>query len=160
MEKKGVKPSESAASDIFSLLVETSDREKRKRKEELLSPLGVKEFFVSGSITIDKRTCKGVECKLCIKACPTNALFWRATGEVGIIEELCIYCGACVLNCIVDDCIKITRKRENGKIERFSTPRAFTILEHGVNAKKRHERVKAVFPTPEEYLKLYKPQMT
>ena len=160
MEKKGVKPSESAASDIFSLLVETSDREKRKRKEELLSPLGVKEFFVSGSITIDKRTCKGVECKLCIKACPTNALFWRATGEVGIIEELCIYCGACVLNCIVDDCIKITRKRENGEIERFSTPRAFTILEHGVNAKKRHERARAIFPTVEEYLKLYKPQMT
>jgi ferredoxin len=147
-----------AASDIFSLLLETSEKEKRKRREELLAPLGVKEFFVSGSITIDKRTCKGVECKLCIKACPTNALFWRA-GEVGITEELCIYCGACVLNCIVDDCIKITRKRENGDMEKFSTPRAFTMLEHGINAKKRVERVRAIFPTVAEYLRLYKPLM-
>ncbi|MEM2676173.1 MAG: hypothetical protein QXT10_06755 [Candidatus Bathyarchaeia archaeon] len=146
-------------SDIFSLLVETGEREKRKRREELLAPLGVKEFFVDGSINIDKRTCKGVECKLCIKACPTNALFWKSSGEVGITEELCIYCGACVLNCIVDDCIKITRKRENGETERFSTPRAFTMLESAINAKKRHERVRAVFPTTTEYLKLYKPQM-
>lgn len=159
MEKKD-KPGGFAASDIFSLLVETSEREKRRRREELLAPLGVKEFFVSGTITIDKRTCKGVECKLCIKACPTNALFWKSSGEVGITEELCIYCGACVLNCIVDDCIKITRKRENGEIERFSTPRAFTMLEHGVNAKKRVERVRAIFPTVADYLKLYKPLMT
>ncbi len=160
MEKKGAKPSESAVSDIFSLLVETSEKEKQKRREALLSPLGVKEFFVGGSITIDKRTCKGVECKLCIKACPTNALFWRATGEVGITEELCIYCGACVLNCIVDDCIKIVRRRENGETEKFSTPRAFTLLQNAINTKKRHERIRAIFPTTEEYLKLYKPQMT
>ncbi|MEM1551968.1 MAG: hypothetical protein QXH03_04810 [Candidatus Bathyarchaeia archaeon] len=159
MEKKG-KSSESAFSDIFSLLLETSEKEKRKRREELLAPLGVKEFFVGGSISIDKRTCKGVECKLCIKACPTNALFWKSSGEVGITEELCIYCGACVLNCIVDDCIKITRKRENGETERFSTPRAFTMLENSINAKKRHERVRTIFPTITEYLRLYKPQMT
>ena len=157
---KKAKPGEFASSDIFSLLVETSEKERRKRREELLAPLGIKEFFIGGSITIDKRTCKGVECKLCIKACPTNALFWRATGEVGITEELCIYCGACVLNCIVDDCIKITRRRENGEIEKFSTPRAFTILEHGINAKKRLERVRAVFPTATDYLKLYKPLIT
>ncbi|MEM3566562.1 MAG: hypothetical protein QXK47_00720 [Candidatus Bathyarchaeia archaeon] len=149
-----------ASADIFSLLVETSEKERRKRREELLAPLSVKEFFVSGSITIDRRTCKGVECKLCIKACPTNALFWKSSGEVGITEELCIYCGACVLNCIVDDCIKITRKRENGETERFSTPRAFTMLENAINAKKRHERVRAIFPTATEYLRLYKPQMT
>jgi Fe-S-cluster-containing dehydrogenase component len=157
---KKAKPDEFASSDIFSLLVETSEKERRKRREELLAPLGVKEFFVGGSITIDKRTCKGVECKLCIKACPTNALFWRATGDVGITEELCIYCGACVLNCIVDNCIKITRRRENGEIEKFSTPRAFTILEHGINAKKRLERVRTVFPTAADYLKRYKPLMT
>jgi len=157
---KKAKPGEFASSDIFSLLVETSEKERRKRREELLAPLGIKEFFIGGSITIDKRTCKGVECKLCIKACPTNALYWRATGDVGIIEELCIYCGACVLNCIVDDCIKITRRRENGEIEKFSTPRAFTILEHGINAKKRLERVRAVFPTAADYLKLYKPLIT
>jgi Fe-S-cluster-containing dehydrogenase component len=157
---KKAKPDEFTSSDIFSLLVETGEKERRKRREELLAPLGIKEFFVDGSITIDKRTCKGVECKLCIKACPTNALFWRATGEVGITEELCIYCGACVLNCIVDNCIRITRKRENGEIEKFSTPRAFTILENAINTKKRQERARAIFPTVEEYLKLYKPQMT
>lgn len=154
------KPGSFASLDIFSLLIETSEKEKRKRREELLAPLGVKEYFVDGSITIDKRTCKGVECKLCIKACPTNALFWKSSGEVGITEELCIYCGACVLNCIVDNCIKITRKRENGETERFSTPRAFTTLENTINTKKRTERVRAVFPTALEYLKLYKPLLT
>jgi Fe-S-cluster-containing dehydrogenase component len=157
---KKAKPNEFTSYDIFSSLVETGEKERRKRREELLAPLGIKEFFVDGSITIDKRTCRGVECKLCIKACPTNALFWRATGEVGITEELCIYCGACVLNCIVDNCIRITRKRENGEIEKFSTPRAFTILENAINSKKRQERARAIFPTVEEYLKLYKPQMT
>ncbi|MEM3153778.1 MAG: hypothetical protein QW629_03595 [Candidatus Bathyarchaeia archaeon] len=160
MEKKTAKSNESTVPDIFSLLVETDEKEKRKRREELLLPLGVKEFFVDGSITIDKRTCKGVECKLCIKACPTNALFWRAAGEVGVTEELCIYCGACVLSCIVDNCIKVMRKRENGETETFSTPRAFTMLEHGINAKKRVERIRAIFPTTTEYLKMYKPQMT
>ncbi|MEM3579010.1 MAG: hypothetical protein QXL54_02155 [Candidatus Bathyarchaeia archaeon] len=147
-------------SDIFSLLVETGEKEKRKRREEFLAPLGVKEFFVDGKITINKRTCKGVECKLCIKACPTNALFWKSIGEVGITEELCIYCGACVLNCIVDDCIKIVRKRENGEVERFSTPRAFTMLENSINARKRFDRVKAIFPSAVDYLRMYNPSMT
>lgn len=147
------------SSDIFSLLVETSEKEKRRRREELLAPLGVKEFFVDGKITIDKRICKGVECKLCIKACPTNALFWKSSGEVGIIEELCIHCGACVLNCMVDDCIKVVRRREDGKVEKFSTPRVFTMLEHGISTRKRLDRVKAIFPSTTDYLKLYKPSL-
>lgn len=159
MEKKAEIGGSSSA-DIFSLLVETSEKEKRKRREELLTPLGVKEFFVDGKIAIDKRICKGVECKLCIKACPTNALFWKSSGEVGVTEELCIYCGACVLNCIVDDCIKVVRKRENGKVESFSTPRALTMLEHNINAMKRFDRVRAIFPSVTDYLKLYKPSMT
>jgi len=148
----------SSSSDIFQLLLETAERERKQRREELLAPLGVKEFFVDGSITIDKRTCKGVECKLCIKACPTNALFWK-TGEVGITKELCIYCGACVLNCIVDDCIKVSRKRTNGEVETFSTPRGVTLLQNIINAKKRLERVKSIFPTLDDYLKRYKPSM-
>ena len=148
----------SSSSDIFQLLLETAERERKQRREELLAPLGVKEFFVDGSITIDKRTCKGVECKLCIKACPTNALFWK-TGEVGITKELCIYCGACVLNCIVDDCIKVSRKRTNGEVETFSTPRGVTLLQNSINAKKRLERVKSIFPTLDDYLKRYKPSM-
>jgi ferredoxin len=149
----------SSSSDIFQLLLETAERERKQRREELLAPLGVKEFFVDGSITIDKRTCKGVECKLCIKACPTNALFWK-TGEVGITKELCIYCGACVLNCIVDDCIKVSRKRANGEVETFGTPRGVTLLQNSINAKKRLERVKSIFPTLDDYLKRYKPSMT
>jgi ferredoxin len=140
--------------DIFQTLMETAEKEKKKRREELLAPLGVKEFFVEGSISINKRICEGVECKLCIKACPTNALYWKA-GEVGLIEELCIYCGACVLSCIVDDCIKIVRKRENGEIEKFSKPRDFTALQHSISVKKRFERVKSVFPKPEDYIKRY-----
>jgi len=105
--------------NIFQILMETAEKEKKKRREELLASLGVKEFFAEGSITINKRTCEGVECRLCIKACPTNALFWK-TGEVGITQELCIYCGACVLSCIVDDCIKIVRKRLDDEVESFS----------------------------------------
>ena len=156
MAKKNTRGSSN--SDIFQLLLETAERDKKQRREELLAPLEVKEFFVDGSITINKRTCKGVECKLCIKACPTNALFWK-TGEVGITEELCIYCGACVLSCIVDNCIKVSRKRANGEVETFSTPRDVTLLQNSINTKKRLERVKSIFPTPQEYLKRYKPSM-
>ncbi|MDI6905387.1 MAG: 4Fe-4S binding protein [Candidatus Bathyarchaeia archaeon] len=96
----------------------------------------------------------GVECKLCIEACPTNALYWKA-GDVGMIEELCVYCGACVLSCIVDDCIKIVRKRLNGEVESFSKPRDFMTLQHSINAKKRFERIQDVFPKAEDYLKRY-----
>ena len=148
------KPSKHESFNKRQLLTEKAEKEKKKRRQELLTLLNVKEFFVNGRITINKRTCKGVECKLCIEACPTNALFWRA-GEVGITEELCIYCGACVLSCIVDDCIKITRKRENGEVETFSKPREFMMLQFGINAKKRYERIRDVFPKAEDYLKRY-----
>ena len=144
--------------DIFQLLTETSEKERQRRRKELIASLGVKEFFEEGNITIDKRTCKGIECKLCIKACPTCALFWKAEG-VEITKELCIYCGACVLSCIVDDCIRISRKRENGEHETFSTPRGFTMLQQCINAKKRLERVKGLFPTSERFLGKYKPDM-
>jgi ferredoxin len=159
MKQMQGKSKKASDTDIFKILTEATEKAKRKRREELLTPLGIKDFFVAGKISIDKRTCKGVECKLCIKACPTNALYWKA-GEVGITEELCIYCGACVVNCIVDDCIRIVRKRENGEVEKFSMPRAFTLLEHSINARKRFERVRTIYPTALEYLKSYKPQMT
>jgi len=149
------KPSKSSSVDIFQLLMETAEKERKKRREELLAPLGVKEFFVEGSIIINMRTCKGVECKLCIEACPTNALFWKA-GDVGITEELCIYCGACVLSCVVDDCIEVVRKRANGEVESFSKPKVFMTLQHGINTKKRFERTRDIFPKPEDYLKRYK----
>jgi Na+-translocating ferredoxin:NAD+ oxidoreductase RNF subunit RnfB len=141
--------------DIFNLLSEDKDKAKKKRRQELLASTGVKEFFEEGSINIDKRTCWGVECKLCIKACPTNALYWKA-GEVGIIDDLCVYCGACVLCCMVDDCIKIEREREDGKTERFSKPKEVLKLQEKVNVKKRFDRVREVFPTHESYCEKYK----
>ena len=114
----------------------------------------MKEFFKEGSISINKHTCEGVQCKLCVKACPTSALYWKR-GEVGIIEDLCVYCGACVLNCIVDDCIKIKRKREDGEVERFSKPKDVIALAEKINAKKRLGRVTAVFSTVEDYCDRY-----
>ena len=117
------------------------EAERRQRRKELLGPTGVKEFFKDGKISINKFTCVGGQCKLCIKACPTNALYW-GTGEVGIIDDLCVRCGACVLNCMVDDCIKLERTREDGKVERFSKPREVVKLQERINAGKRFERVK------------------
>jgi Fe-S-cluster-containing hydrogenase component 2 len=87
--------------------------------------------------------------------CPTNALYWKA-GEVGIVEDLCVYCGACVLCCMVDDCIKVERKREDGKVERFSKPTEVVKLEDKINTKKRFERVRKLFPTAERYCEKYK----
>ena len=139
--------------DIFNLLACDENKDK-KRREELLAASGVMEFFPEGSISIDKRTCWGLECKLCIKACPTNALYWK-TGEVGIINDLCVYCGACVLSCMVDDCIKIKRKRENGKTEKFSKPKDVVTLENKINAEKRFDRVREVFPNAETYCERY-----
>jgi len=149
-------PEKSASDyDIFGLMSEKNpDDEKKKRRKELLEPTGVKEVFKEGKIGINKFTCVGGQCKLCIKACPTNALYW-GTGEVGITEDLCVYCGACVLNCMVDDCIKIERKREDGKTEEFSKPSDVIKVQEKLNAEKRHGRVQGVFRTPESYHQKY-----
>jgi ferredoxin len=149
-------PKESSSSvDIFGLLSDSDERAKKKRREELLASSGVKEFFAVGGISVDKRTCHGLECKLCVKTCPTNALYWKA-GEVEVVEDLCVYCGACVLSCMVDDCIKVERKREDGTVEKFSKPKDVIALANKINAKKRFERVKEVFPTAKEYYERYK----
>jgi ferredoxin len=65
---------------IFDLMNEESEaldeaEEKRKRRKELLESTGVKELFKDGKISINKFTCVGGQCRLCIKACPTNALY-------------------------------------------------------------------------------------
>jgi ferredoxin len=129
---------------IYDLLLGAEQRKKKKLREELLRAVGLsEEFFEEGTITIDKFTCKGAECKLCIEECPTNALYWDS-GEVKIEEDLCIYCGACVLPCIVDDCIKIIRKRKNGKVEKFSTPREVVLLMSRRAVEKRGENLKSI----------------
>ena len=149
-------PEESSSNfDIFNLLSDDKEKAKKKRRQELLASTGVKEFFEEGSINIDKRTCWGVECKLCVEACPTNALYWKA-GEVGIIDDLCVYCGACVLCCMVNDCIKIERKREDSETERFSKPKEVLKLQEKLNVKKRFDRVREIFPTHEAYCEKYK----
>jgi len=149
-------PEKTTSTDILDLLSEHNpEQAKKKRRQELLEPTGVKELFKEGSININKFTCVGVQCNLCVKACPTSALYWKR-GELGIIEDLCVYCGACVLNCIVDDCIKVERKREDGEVERFSKPKDVITLSGKINAKKRLGRVTAVFPTVEGYCDRYK----
>ena len=131
---------------IFDLMNEDSEalseeEERKKRRKELIEPTGVKELFKDGKININKFTCVGGQCKLCIKACPTNALYW-GTGEVGIMEDLCVYCGACVANCMVDNCIKIERTGNDSRTERFSKIDDIVKLDERKNTKKRFERVK------------------
>jgi len=147
MRKKS-KPSDA---DMVGLLEGGGKKAKRMGRGELLGALGAEEFFVEGSIVINSRICHGVECRLCIKACPTNALFWRA-GEIVLMEELCIYCGACVLSCIIDNCIKITRKRLTGEVETFSKPKDFLMQQSSLSARKRLERIRETFTSSEDYL--------
>ena len=139
--------------NIFSLLSEeASEEEKPKsRRAEFLEPMGVKDLFEEGSISIDMRNCRGIECNLCVKACPTNALYWKI-GEIGIIEDLCIHCTACVANCMVDDCMRVTRKRPDGTTECFSNAKDVLELQCNINSKKRKDRVESLYPTIEEYL--------
>ena len=140
--------------DIYQLLEDASKRRRREKKEQLLQSIGVKEFFEEGSIQINTSICDGVECKLCIEACPTNALYWRS-GKVGIVEELCVFCTSCVLSCIVDECIKVKRRRPNGGMEEFSTPQQTLRLLHRINSRKRYEMVERRLPTAEAYLERY-----
>jgi ferredoxin len=147
--------------DIFSLMSEDSaEQAKKKRRQELLEPTKVKDLFKEGSININKFTCAGVQCKLCVKACPTNALYW-ANGAVGVMDDLCVYCDACVLSCMVDDCIKIKRSREDGTVECFGKPKDVFAIAEKVNSKKRLGRVKAIFPNSEDYCQRYlnKPEL-
>ena len=125
--------------DILNLLKDDSEYKKKKEKAQLLNSLGIKDYFKEGTIQIDMKTCRGVECQFCIKICPTNALYWKS-GEVGITEQLCTFCAACVLSCMVDDCIKITRKRFNGETECFSKPADVIKLINRINAQNRRKR--------------------
>jgi len=140
--------------NIFDLLSEEASEEKKEkpksRRAELLEPMGIKDCFEEGSISIDMRTCRGIECNLCVKACPTNALYWKA-GEIGIADDLCVHCTACVANCMVDDCIRVSRKRPDGKTESFSNAKDVLALQCNINSSKRKARVESLYPTVEEY---------
>ncbi|MGD6935255.1 MAG: 4Fe-4S dicluster domain-containing protein [Candidatus Bathyarchaeia archaeon] len=148
-------PQDKGSIDIFGLLSEgNSDSEKKKNRKELLAPTGVKDIFEEGKIAINNYTCLGVQCKECIKVCPTNALYW-GSGKVEIVDDLCVYCGACVLNCQVDDCIKLERKRDDGTIEKFSKPKDVLMLQKKANTDKRVQRVRSVVLKPQDYYVQY-----
>ena len=154
MPKKNEEPSVNIFDLLSDEVAEVKD-EKKSRRAELLKSIGVEDRFEDGSININMRTCRGIECNLCVKACPTNALYWRA-GEIGIEEDLCIHCTACVLNCCVDNCIKVTRKRPDGTTETFSTPKEALEVNRIVAAKNRKERVECRIENPEEcYISKY-----
>lgn len=130
--------------DIFQLLNVTSKRKERQERQALLRELEVQDLFYDGTISINKQTCFGVECKLCIDVCPTHALYW-AKGEVGIEKQLCVHCMACVFSCIIEDCITITRKRETGEDEVFSNIKSACTLLHEISLNKRIERIQSIF---------------
>ena len=155
-----------ASVDIFNLLSDSGGKESKEteksalektQRQELLGATKVKDLYPEGTITINKYTCVGVQCKLCIKACPTSALYWTNSG-IGITEDLCVHCEACVLCCMVDNCIKITRKREDGKTEEFSNTHDVLVLESKRNAEKRFQRINDVLPSEDEYCKRYGPK--
>ena len=141
---------EKTSMDIYGILLEAGKKKNREKRAQLLQSIEAKEFFEEGKISIDMKTCRGVECKFCIKMCPTNALYWKSSGEVGITEELCIYCASCVLNCMVDNCIKVERKRSNGEMEQFSKPSDVTRLLEDVNTRNRMKTVKSLFSEEEK----------
>ncbi len=114
----------------------------REERTQLLESIGVKEVFDKGAMEINRRTCRGVDCRLCIQACPTNALYWKE-GEVGIVEELCIYCTSCVNVCMVDNCIHISRIRSDGEKEKFSSPVEIQRLLRSICCQKAEERTKS-----------------
>jgi ferredoxin len=142
--------------DIFGLLTDGTAvaSEKNKNRAALLAPTGVKDVFQEGKISINSYTCLGVQCKECIKVCPTTALYWGG-GKVTIIEDLCVYCGACILNCQVDDCINLERTRKNGKIEKFSKSKEVVLFQKKANTNKRVQRVHSVILKPQDYYAQY-----
>jgi ferredoxin len=157
-------PKDSSTIDIFDMLSESTPAKEEERpqtpqktqRQELLETTKYKDQdrYPEGTITINKYTCVGGQCKLCIKVCPTNALYWSNSG-VEVIEDLCLHCDACVLSCMVDDCIKVTRKREDGKTESFSKIRDIMVLVNGANAKKRAQRICSVFPSGDAFCQRY-----
>jgi NAD-dependent dihydropyrimidine dehydrogenase PreA subunit len=150
-------PTDSSSVDIFGLLDSKEKEEPKKeqsQRQELLSTTKVKDLFPEGKITVNRYTCIGVQCKLCIKVCPTNALYWSNEG-VGIIDDLCVHCHACVLSCMVPECIKIDRKRSETDSENFGKISDIVSIDEKLNAKKRVSRVNDMFSSWEDYCDKY-----
>ena len=142
------------AIDIFGLMVEEEEKRQRAVREEVLEALGIPEFFVKGSVHVDLNKCYGVECDLCVKACPTSAIFWRS-GRLVVQEEICIFCTACVVNCMVKDCITVRRVRPDGTVEEFSSLDDVARLLRAVAGRRANDMVERLFPSPGDFLNRY-----
>jgi len=122
--------------DIYSLLLK-GQKKPRVNGAEILRSMGITQlYFEEGSLEIDMSKCVGVECKLCVKACPTYALYWDE-AKVKLEEDLCIYCSACVFNCIVDNCMVLTRRGGDGKVSKFGTSRGAALVNNSTASQKR-----------------------
>jgi len=153
--RAGVEPT--GAVDIFGLLAGEEEKRRRAIREEVLGALGIPDFFVKGSVHIDERKCYGVECDLCVKACPTKAIFWRS-GRLVVQDEICIYCTACVANCMVEGCITVRRVRPDGTVEEFSSPGDVARLLRAIAGRRAEDAVERLFPRPEDFLARYSPR--
>jgi len=131
--------------NIFEPLLEDPKGQENKERTQLLQSIGIEENFVDGNIEINWKTCRGVECRLCIDSCPTHALYW-SEGEVCIASELCVFCVACVGVCLVDGCIRVSRERPSGEIENFSNAREVLMTLRKIASTKVVERTRTRAP--------------
>ncbi len=56
---------------------------------------------------------------------------------------------------MVDNCIEVRRKRQNGETEVFCKPQDVSLLLNRINARNRVRIIKDLFPDDEAYLKRY-----
>jgi len=92
-----------------------------------------------------------------VKACPTKAIFWRS-GKLIVQDEICIYCTACVANCMVEGCITVRRVRPDGTVEEFSSLGEVATLLRAVAGRKAEDAVERLFPRPGDFLARYGPR--
>ncbi|MEM1562438.1 MAG: 4Fe-4S binding protein [Candidatus Bathyarchaeia archaeon] len=69
------------------------------------SVIHVRKIF-SGVIEVYNEKCP-VGCKNCVYQCPVGALYVDEDGKVYVLDDFCIYCGACVNVCPIDGAINI-----------------------------------------------------
>ncbi|MEM2273320.1 MAG: 4Fe-4S binding protein [Candidatus Bathyarchaeia archaeon] len=77
------------------------------------SVIKVRKAF-KGSIRVGYEKCPE-GCKICFYACPVNAICLDEDGKVSILEEFCIFCGACKNNCPENNVITISITQVNTK---------------------------------------------
>jgi polyferredoxin len=66
-----------------------------------ICPFGFISWFLEkvslNRIVVDKKTC--IDCKLCVKACPTKAMSGILDGKNRLVQADCWSCGKCVSEC-------------------------------------------------------------